>query len=105
MPFDNGSSPFYNGMMQMTLTLDKAGRVVIPKELRDALHISAGDRMELRTEGEGFSLRPIRGASALRKQQGVWVFHGAGTLNAAATDAQLQAARGGRDDAIRQPRG
>jgi len=56
--------------MNITVTLDGAGRVVIPKTLRDELHLEAGDRMELESEGENVTLRPVRSASPLRKEDG-----------------------------------
>ena len=39
--------------MTTTLTLDKAGRVVLPKALRDELGLAAGDTLELESRGEG----------------------------------------------------
>jgi AbrB family looped-hinge helix DNA binding protein len=89
--------------MNITITIDKAGRVVIPKELRDELRLEAGDKMELRSEGESFTLRPVRSASPLRKKQGIWVFHGTGKLSAAATDKALYDIRKERDHANREP--
>jgi len=41
------------------VTLDKAGRVVIPKTLRDELHLEPGDTLELEAEGERVTLRPF----------------------------------------------
>ena len=72
--------------MSTVVTLDKAGRVVIPKTVRDELHLSAGDSLELESGGEGVTLRPVRSASTMRKKQGVWVFHGRHTISAATTD-------------------
>lgn len=76
-----------------TVTLDKAGRVVLPKSMRDELHLESGDTLELELEGDRVTLRPIRSASPLRKEQGVWVFRGGGRLSAAATDKVLREAR------------
>ena len=83
--------------MNTTVTLDKAGRVVIPKTLRDELHLEAGDRMELESEGESVTLRPVRSASPLNKEHGVWVFRGTKKLAAATTDKVLRDLRGQRD--------
>lgn len=76
-----------------TVTLDKAGRVVLPKRLRDELHLESGDTLELELEGDRLTLRPIRSASPLRREQGVWVFRGGGHVSAAATDKVLREAR------------
>ncbi|MCX6394983.1 MAG: AbrB/MazE/SpoVT family DNA-binding domain-containing protein [Propionibacteriales bacterium] len=37
-------------------TIDAAGRLVVPKELRDRLGITAGSRVEIREEGSGLRL-------------------------------------------------
>lgn len=60
--------------MKTEVTLDKAGRVVLPKALRDELHLAPGDTLDLSVEGEQVTLRPRRISSPLRKKQGVWVF-------------------------------
>jgi len=83
--------------MNTTVTLDKAGRVVIPKTLRDELHLEPGDSLELESEGECVTLRPIRSASPLRKERGVWVFHSGKKLAADVTDRALRDIREQRD--------
>jgi AbrB family looped-hinge helix DNA binding protein len=60
--------------MKRAVTLDKAGRIVLPKPLRDELHLSPGDTLDLSVEGEQMMLRPRRSSSPLQKKQGVWVF-------------------------------
>lgn len=72
------------------MTIDNAGRVVIPKSLRDKLHIQAGDTLELACEGERMTLRPVPSASRLHKVRGVWVFRGSKNLAAATTDNVLR---------------
>ncbi len=89
--------------MHATVTLDKAGRVVIPKTLRDELHLEPGDSLALESEGESVTLRPVRSASPLRKERGVWVFHGGRKLSAAVTDKALSDIRAKRDRDNREP--
>lgn len=83
--------------MNTTVTLDSAGRVVIPKVIRDELRLEAGDAMELESEGERVTLRPVRSASPLRKERGVWVFRQGKRLPAAVTDKVLEDLRDRRD--------
>jgi AbrB family looped-hinge helix DNA binding protein len=85
--------------MKSHLILDKAGRIVIPKPLREALNLEAGDALELERSGEEITLRPVRGSGPLTKEQGVWVFRTGQPLTAAATDEVLQRIREERDRA------
>ena len=62
--------------MTTNITLDKAGRVLIPKTLRKELHLSPGDTLQLESEGEEITLRPNRPKALLRKEHGVWVYQG-----------------------------
>jgi len=67
--------------MNRKVTIDKAGRVVIPKEIRDELRLEAGSTLEIESEGERVTLRPIHGGTPLCKERGVWVFRGGETLS------------------------
>jgi AbrB family looped-hinge helix DNA binding protein len=83
--------------MNTRLTIDKAGRVVIPKPLREELHLEPGDSLEMESAGEQITLRPVRGTGPLTKEHGVWVFYSEEPLPAAATDEMLQKIREERD--------
>jgi len=83
--------------MNIRLTIDKAGRVVIPKPLREELHLEAGDVLEMESAGEQISLRPVRGTGPLTKEHGVWVIHTMQPLSASVTDEVLQQIRKERD--------
>lgn len=97
MVFDMWVLPFYIATMSLTVTLDKAGRVVIPKTLRDELHLEPGDTLELESEGEKMLLRPMRTTSPLKKERGVWVFRTGKNLPAVDTDKALRDIRQQRD--------
>jgi len=71
--------------MATKLTLDKAGRVVLPKPLRDRLQLAPGDTLHLEMEGERITLRPVRQNVMLKKELGVWVYQGEST-DASITD-------------------
>ncbi|HXA50014.1 MAG TPA: AbrB/MazE/SpoVT family DNA-binding domain-containing protein [Candidatus Acidoferrum sp.] len=83
--------------MNSHLTIDKAGRVVIPKPLREQLHLEPGDTLEMESAGEQITLRPVRGTAPLSKEHGVWVFRVGQPLPASATDDMLQEIREERD--------
>jgi len=83
--------------MNILLTIDKAGRVVIPRPLRKVLHLEPGDALEMESAGEQITLRPVRGTGPLTKEQGVWVFRTGQPLPASATDEMLQQLREERD--------
>jgi AbrB family looped-hinge helix DNA binding protein len=85
--------------MNTRLIIDRAGRVVIPKPLREELHLEAGDALEMETAGEQITLRPVRGTGPLSKEHGVWVFHSGQPLSASATGETLQRIREERDRA------
>ena len=59
------------------ISLDKAGRVVLPKDLRDKIRLEAGDELLVEETGEQIILRPVRAQATLKKERGVWVYQGA----------------------------
>ena len=81
--------------MDATVTVDKAGRVVLPKALRDRLHLAPGDSLDLTVEGEQVTMRPRRVTPPLQKERGVWVFRTGEPLTATETRETL---RGIRED-------
>ena len=94
MPFDKWEMPFKNGVMATSFaTLDSAGRVVIPKALRDQLHLEAGDKFDVEVEGGKLMLSPADSANPLRKERGVWVFRTGRPIPASATDQILREIR------------
>lgn len=60
--------------MTTKLTLDKAGRVSLPKALRQQLQLGPGDSLQLESQGERITLRPVRASAPIRKEHGVWVY-------------------------------
>ncbi len=83
--------------MTARITIDQAGRVVIPKPLREELELAPGDALELESLGEKITLRPARQGAELTKEKGVWVLRTGERLAAAVTDAILDHGRAERD--------
>jgi len=63
-------------LMATKISIDKAGRVVLPKSLREKMRVEAGDDLLVETEGDRITLRPIRQAAPLVKEFGIWVYQG-----------------------------
>lgn len=79
--------------MTAKLTLDKAGRIVLPKRLRDELHLNPGDEMEVERTGELVTLRPVRAVTPMQKERGVWVFRTGSKLSTSVADDALREVR------------
>jgi AbrB family looped-hinge helix DNA binding protein len=86
--------------MNATISIDKAGRVVLPKAVRDALQIAPGDSLELESSEDHIVLRPARGKVRVYKKQGVWVLHGDAPLSAGAVEETIRKVRRERERAI-----
>jgi AbrB family looped-hinge helix DNA binding protein len=83
--------------MNTTVTIDKAGRVVIPKEIRDELRLEAGAALAIESEGGRVTLRPVRGVTPLSKERGVWVFRGDKVLSLEEANRIVRDTRAERD--------
>ncbi len=83
--------------MTTEVVVDKVGRVVIPKLLREELHLGPGDSLHLESAGDQITLRPVRGSTPLRKEDGIWVFRTGKRIPAVATDKLLDDLRAERD--------
>jgi AbrB family looped-hinge helix DNA binding protein len=65
-----------NAMKSATVSIDQAGRIVLPKPLRDRFHLMAGDRFQIAVENDTIRLTPVRNAPTLVKKDGWWVHQG-----------------------------
>ena len=72
--------------MTTTVTIDKAGRIVLPKPVRDKFRLSPGDSLELEISEGRIILRPARGKGRMYKKQGVWVLNSGVPLSAATVE-------------------
>jgi len=84
--------------MPAKLTLDKLGRIVLPKPVRDKLQLAPGDQLELESVDDRIMLRPLRGTAQLRKKRGVWVFHSGEPLSAGTVQETVEQVRRERNE-------
>lgn len=65
----------------MKTTIDKAGRTVIPKSIRDELNLFPGAELEVESLGGEVRLRVTGAESALIRKRGVLIHHGSGAAS------------------------
>lgn len=72
----------------MRATVDKAGRLVIPRALRDRIGLSAGGEVELELDGAAIRIEPTAG-SELREVGDLLVIPATGTSISGSTVREL----------------
>ena len=66
-----------NGIIYgMELKIDSAGRVILPKRIRDRFRLTAGSLIELEERSGEFVLRPKEQTPAIVHRNGRWVYVG-----------------------------
>jgi len=64
-----------NGM-KSTLTIDKAGRMVLPQRVRKQFGLHAGSTLEVEMGTDAITLYPSETKAALTKEKGLYVHEG-----------------------------
>ncbi len=62
--------------MVMTIRIDKAGRIVLPKPVRERFHLREGSELELEERSDGLTLRPVEQRASMVQDKGIWVHLG-----------------------------
>ena len=60
----------------MVTTIDAAGRIVVPKRLRERFNLVAGAELEIETNGDSLQLRKVDSTPALVRKKGILVHRG-----------------------------
>jgi AbrB family looped-hinge helix DNA binding protein len=60
----------------METTLDRFGRIIIPKGVRDDMGLEAGAILQIEKEGEKIVLQPVPGEPQVMEKKGILVFTG-----------------------------
>jgi AbrB family looped-hinge helix DNA binding protein len=66
----------YGIIHTMNLKIDGAGRIVLPKRIRDRFRLTAGATLELEERPEALILRPVEQSPAIVRRDGLWVYVG-----------------------------
>jgi AbrB family looped-hinge helix DNA binding protein len=59
--------------MSVNVQMDRAGRVVLPKKVRERFRLQGGDTLALEIKGDAIQLRPEQGGGRLARVNGVLV--------------------------------
>jgi len=62
----------------MTTKIDKFGRILLPKALRDSLRLREGDTLRIEASEDGVQLRPVVSEGALVREGKLLVWYGEG---------------------------
>ncbi len=65
----------------MITAIDRAGRIVVPKSLRERFNLVAGTELEIEARGEFLQLSRTGAEPALVKKKGILVHHGGDRVN------------------------
>jgi AbrB family looped-hinge helix DNA binding protein len=79
--------------MFATVEIDKAGRIVIPKNFRDALHLTPGTRLKVERNGESLVLEQDLPEPRMEIVDGLWVMTGGPGLTAESVTAMIDEQR------------
>jgi AbrB family looped-hinge helix DNA binding protein len=77
---DNGICNGKMVAMNAITEIDKAGRIVVPKKLREALHLVPGTRVSIRREGDRVVIEPECAPRGLYMKRGTLVYDAGSAL-------------------------
>jgi AbrB family looped-hinge helix DNA binding protein len=85
--------------MNATISIDRAGRLVLPKPVREQLQLEPGESLEMESFEDHVVLRPIRGKAVAYKKDGILVFR-TGPLKASVVEETIRRVRKERESQI-----
>ncbi len=80
----------------MSITIDRAGRIVVPKAFRDRFGFHPGTELEIEAVADGLRLRARDSAPAFIEKEGILVHHAAGPALDVDVAAFINSERDGR---------
>lgn len=85
--------------MNTTISMDRSGRLVLPKPIRQQLQLEPGEPLELESFEDHIVLRPVRATATAYKKHGILVFR-TGPLKASVVDETIRRVRKEREQQI-----
>ncbi|MFZ3265917.1 MAG: AbrB/MazE/SpoVT family DNA-binding domain-containing protein [Terriglobales bacterium] len=85
--------------MNATISVDRAGRLVLPKPVREQLQLEPGQSLEMESFEDHVVLRPVRGKAKAYKKRGILVFR-TGPLKASVVNETIRKVRRERERQI-----
>ena len=79
--------------MNAIVEIDKAGRIVIPKKMRDAMGLKAGTRLRLERTGDLLVMEPPAEEAHLEMRDGLLVLVGGGRRTVEDVNREIQEER------------
>jgi AbrB family looped-hinge helix DNA binding protein len=79
--------------MNTIVEIDKAGRIVVPKKFRDALHLTPGTRLKIERAGDTLMLEQDLPEPSLEMVDGLWVMTGGPKLTVEEVNAMIDEQR------------
>ena len=76
--------------MKKILSVDQAGRLVLPKQVRDQFGLHPGSQLELAIGRDHVELKPVETTAILRRNKKLWVHHGRAQAPLVETVARLR---------------
>jgi AbrB family looped-hinge helix DNA binding protein len=80
-------------MPELTVKIDRAGRVSIPKRLRDKLRLKPGDSLAIESYGEQLTLRPATEPGRLKRKGRFWVIEASEPMPADIVERMIEEIR------------
>ena len=89
--------------MDTRVTIDRFGRLVLPKAVRQALDLKPGDGLKIETEEDRLILSRVRDQSGLQKEDGVRVHRSGMPTNTSIVELIEQQRRPRREQVMGNP--
>jgi AbrB family looped-hinge helix DNA binding protein len=63
--------------MEFKTSIDKAGRILLPKHALKQMRLPPGDELRIQSDGDAITLRPVHSKAILIKKLGIWAYQSA----------------------------